>query len=740
MNYHRVFFCSLLLFIFNFSTIVLPAQNGCFEIDWSYNFGGSDRDWGNALQLTSDGGYVMAGYSKSDDFDVSGNNGDWDFWIIKITADGQLQWEKNYGGSLNDEATSLQQTADGGYIVAGSTYSSNGDISFNNGDEDFWVLKLDQSGNLEWEQTYGGSDVDRAEAIKQTPDGGYIVAGFSESMNGDVGDNYGNFDFWVLKITSTGAMEWEKNYGGSGPDWAYEIELAQDGGFVVAGSTISDDVDVTENNGFYDYWIIKIDANGSIVWKKNYGGAGEDRAYDVHKTHDGGYIVGGSSYSSNIDVTANFGGSDYWIIKLDENGELLWERNFGGGGSEWLWGSDLTSDDGFILCGRSNSSDGMVTDSKGSRDFWLVKTNATGDPEWTKSFGGTSGEVAYSVHQTADEGYIIAGYSESDDIDVIDNYGDWDYWVVKISPREIVVDLGADSTLCTGETLQLSDPKLGAGYLWQDGSTDSIFQVVQEGLYWMELSLDDCLVRDSIYISYVGTELVNLGSDTSFCAYEPYLLNASVPNADSYLWQNGSADSIFLVNFSGRYSVEVKVDGCTSKDSVTITFNNPVVDLGRDTFICDEYLSIRAPRYEDGSYLWQDGSTDRWLIVQDTGTYWVIVDVNGCATADTIHVGKCKRFRDPCFEIPNAFTNNGDGINDIFKPVNFCPLDNYRLMIFNRWGQVIFETYDPETGWDGFYKGKRVEQGVYAFIIEYDYSSDTESFREIEKGIVLMLR
>jgi gliding motility-associated-like protein len=441
-------------------------------------------------------------------------------------------------------------------------------------------------------------------------------------------------------------------------------------------------------------------------------------------------------------VSSNFGGSDYWVVKLDGDGELLWENTYGGSGSEWVWNIDLTDDDGFIVCGRSNSSDGLVTDSRGNRDFWIVKTNSNGDVEWTNSFGGTSGEVAYAVHQTPVGGYMIAGYSESDDIDVIDNYGDWDYWVIKISPREIIVDLGADTTLCTGETLQLSDLKPGASYLWQDGSVDSIFEVNTEGLYSLELHLDDCIVYDSIYVSYIDAEVADLGNDTSFCFQENelYLLNATVQNANSYLWQDGSTDSTFIVSFSGNYSVEVDINGCKSKDSVIISFNNPIVNIGKDTFICEEPFSLKATRYDDANYLWQNGATDQWIIVQDTGTYSVIVDVNGCLGYDTIQIEKCKRLRDPCFEIPNAFTNNGDGINDLFKPVNFCPLDNYRLTIFNRWGQIIFETENPDTAWDGFYKGNRAQQGVYAYIIEYDYTFEGGSINEVEKGTVLMMR
>jgi len=551
----------------------------------------------------------MTGYSRSGDIDVGGNNGDWDFWIIKIAADGALEWERNYGGSQNDEATSIQQTTDGGYVVAGATFSDDGDISNNNGDEDFWILKLDANGNLQWERTYGGSDVDRAESIQQTPDGGYAVAGFSRSTNGHVGQNNGNFDFWLIRLNSNGDLIWENNFGGSGPDWAYELDVTADGGFVLVGSTISDNGDVLENNGFYDFWVVRVDDGGNLLWSQNYGGSGEDRAYYIKEANDGNFIVSGSTYSNNGDVSSNFGGSDFWVMKIDVLGNMLWEQSFGGQGSEWAWALDITDDAGVIITGRSNTNNntGNVSSNNGSNDFWLVKVSSEGVFEWENNFGGSAKEVPYSIYQTDDQGFVIAGYSESADIDVDENNGDWDYWVLKLKPRELTLEIGNDTTLCTNETLLVSAGiGINATFEWQDGSTDSTFLVSEEGMVLVEVTAGDCVLEDSLMVDYVDIETVDIGPDTSFCfsEIEPFLLNASVENANAYFWQNGSTDSTIIVQQSGRYWVEVDIDGCISTDTVDVSFNNPQVDLGRDTFKCEfEPLTLNA-FYPDATYLW----------------------------------------------------------------------------------------------------------------------------------------
>lgn len=737
------FFCCLCLL----TTLTAAAQNGCFEIDWEENYGGAARDWGNMLIATDDGGYAMTGYSRSNTNDVSSNNGDWDFWVIKIDADGQLQWERNYGGSQNDESTAIQQTNDGGYILVGSTFSDDGDVGGNNGEEDFWVVKLDANGNLQWEQNYGGSLVDRAETVQQTSNGDYLVAGFSASQNGDVAENFGNFDFWIIRINASGDLIWERNYGGSNSDWAYEMELSPDDNVVLTGSTISDNQDIVENNGFYDFWVIKVDAgNGDLIWSNNYGGSGEDRSYFIKRAPDNSYYIAGSSYSNNGDVGGNNGSSDFWILKIDDaNGALIWERNLGGQGAEWAWGLDVTEDSGVLATGRSNTNNGTgeVSDNNGSSDFWLVQLSATGELNWENNFGGSQREVPYSILQTADEGLIIAGYSESSDIDVEDNYGDWDYWVLKLRPRDFNLDLGNDTTLCTSEThlLQAGLENASAIFEWQDASADSTFLITEEGFYQVTVTIGDCVLEDSLEATYIDVETVDLGPDTAFCfsEIEPLLLDATVPNADAYLWQDGSVDSTFRVLQGGRYSVAVDIEGCISTDTINISFNNPQVELGQDTFKCeDETITLNA-FYPGAEYLWSDGSTDRKLIVFDTGMYSVIVDLNGCLETDTIHIDLCEIIGDPCLLFPNAFTPNGDGINDDFRPVAYCRFESYQFSIYNRWGERIFLTSDQNEGWDGFYKNNKPIKGVYTYVAEFEYKLDGVVYKDIVQGVFALV-
>ncbi len=270
-----------------------------------------------SIQPTSDGGFIVAGTSISNDGDVGGNNGDFDYWVVKLDASGGLVWETNLGGSDRDWAYSIQQTTDDGYIVAGESDSNDGDVGGNNGGYDYWIVKLDASGNLVWETNLGGSNNDRAYSIQQTTDGGYIVAGVSSSNDGDVGGNQGDWDFWIVKLDASGGLVWETNLGGSDRDWAYSIQQTTDDGYIVAGTSSSNDGDVGGNILGGDYWIVKLDASGNLVWETNLGGSNYDSARSIQQTTDDGYIVAGYSRSNDGDVGGNNGSIDFWIVKLD---------------------------------------------------------------------------------------------------------------------------------------------------------------------------------------------------------------------------------------------------------------------------------------------------------------------------------------------------------------------------------------------------------------------------------------
>ena len=409
-------------------------------IEWQRCLGGSIHDFALSIQQTGVGGYIVAGYSKSNDGDVSVNHGYSDYWVVKLNASGSIEWQRSLGGSSSDWAYSIRQTFDGGYIVAGYSFSNDGDVSGNHGYVDYWVVKLNSVGEIEWQKSLGGSDEDKAYSIYQTSDSGYIVSGCSESNDGDVSGNHGAYDYWVVKLNSSGSIEWQRSLGGSGNDYAYSIQQTGDGGYIVAGYSYSNDGDVSGNNGASDYWVVKLNSSGSTEWQRSLGGSVNDYARSIQQTGDGGYIVAGYSFSNDGDVSGNNGASDYWVVKLNSSGSIEWQRSLGGSAHDEAYSIYQTSDSGYIVAGSSESNDGDVSGHHGtpgdSIDYWVVKLNSAGSIVWQRSLGGSDWDEAYSIHQTTDYGYIMAGFSNSNDGDISENHGDYDFWVVKFSPDD----------------------------------------------------------------------------------------------------------------------------------------------------------------------------------------------------------------------------------------------------------------------------------------------------------------
>ncbi len=359
--------------------------------------------------------------------DVSGNHGGSDFWIVKLDALGSIQWQKTLGGSESEQPKSIQQTADGGYIVASSSRSNDGDVSGIQGDQDFWIVKLDAIGSIQWQRTLGGSDSDFALSIQQTADGGYIVAGHTWSYDGDVSGNHGE-DFWIVKLDASGSIQWQKTLGGSESEQPKSIQLTTDGGYIVAGGTHSNDGDVSGNHGggpplTPDYWIVKLDGSGTIQWKKTLGGSGDEYAKSIQPTTDGGYIVAGYGRFNDGDVSGNHGEVDFWIVKLNGSGNIQWQKSLGGSDRDGAESIQQTTDGGYIVAGYTESNDGDVLGNHyhGQEDYWIVKLDGSGTIQWQKSFGGSENEGAESIQQTADGGYIVAGSARSNDGDILGN-------------------------------------------------------------------------------------------------------------------------------------------------------------------------------------------------------------------------------------------------------------------------------------------------------------------------------
>lgn len=393
-------------------------------------FGGDSANYIFEVYQTTDGGYIIAGStSSSSSGDISQpNNGAFDFWLLKLHASGQVHWSKIYGGDQTEFARSVKQTPDGGFVVFGySNSSQNGDVTGTmNGQVDYWVLKLDSLGNIQWDRLYGGNQAEIAMTISLTNDGGYLLAGYSlSSQSGDVSDlNKGDSDFWIVKLNGQGDIEWDKLYGGSSSDIAHSAIQTQDGGYIIAGYTFSSqNGDITEaTNGNIDYWILKLDSNGNKEWDKLYGGTQTDIAYSVVQTNDSGYIVAGYSDSSNSgDVSGtNHGSTDGWIVKLDSFGNKLWDKLYGGNGTEFTTSISQTQDNGYIIAGSSNSSaNGDILETgNGLQDVWIFKINYMGNLSWSKIFGGSQGDESYSVKQTSDGKYIVSAVTTSSDGDI----------------------------------------------------------------------------------------------------------------------------------------------------------------------------------------------------------------------------------------------------------------------------------------------------------------------------------
>ncbi|PKL84743.1 MAG: hypothetical protein CVV22_11180 [Ignavibacteriae bacterium HGW-Ignavibacteriae-1] len=436
----------------------IDPNNPAPQIEWQKTYGGSKDDRAYSIQETSDGGYIVVGESRSNDGDVTENKGDYDVWIFKLTIDGIIEWQKTYGGSNEDFAYSIKETKDSGYIVAGWTRSNDGDVTENKGyyDYDVWILKLTFDGSLEWQKTFGGRHLDFAQSIQETSDGGYIVAGNASSEDGDVTDSKGLGDVWVVKLSIDGNIEWQKTFGGSETDYANSIEKTRDGGYIVAGQSRSNDGDVSKNKGEHDVWILKLSTDGNIEWQMSFGGSSLEFAFSAHETKDGGYIVVGFAESNDGDITNNKGSWDAWVLKLRFDGSLEWQNTFGGSGSDSFRSVQEASNGGYVIVGSTGSNNGDVTKNKGMSDALVIKYEIDGSIEWQKTYGGTLSDGLRSIQETSDGSYIVAGFSNSNDGDVTENKGQSDVWVVKLAGTSILQSDVSDAAFSIVEPIASS--------------------------------------------------------------------------------------------------------------------------------------------------------------------------------------------------------------------------------------------------------------------------------------------
>lgn len=422
----------LLLSIFSFA----QNLNAQIDIAWEKHFGGTSFDVGYSVVASPDGGFVAAGYSKSDDGQVEANQGDNDYWVIKTDANGELIWQNDLGGIDNDICFVVVNANGGGYMLMGTSESNNGDVSGHHspGLGDYWLVKLDEDGILLWSHCYGGLGFDNGRSIIATSDGGYAMVGESNSDDGDVTGLFAGQDLWIVKIDADGVIEWQGAHGGASNEYGYGIVQTDDGGFAVASASYSwDSGVVTGNHGSSDFWITRFDDAGVMLWQKSFGSTGADIPKSIAKCSNGDFVICGSSGNNDGDVTGFHGTYDYWVIRVSDDGELIWQKSLGGYDDEKANSIAATSDDGFIVTGFAWNVDGDVTFNHGGHDVWVVKLDASGNMVWEKSFGGTAEEEGYSIQELNPTEYILLGQTPSDDGDAISTpEGLNDFWLMKL--------------------------------------------------------------------------------------------------------------------------------------------------------------------------------------------------------------------------------------------------------------------------------------------------------------------
>ncbi len=504
------------------------------DILWEKSYGGKHSEYLFDAQPTPDYGFILAGSSLSK---KTGNKteaaaGDLDYWIWKMDEKGELDWQKSFGGSGADLLQAIRLTNDGGFILAGTSDSQKGFHKKDScrGKEDFWIIKLNAKGGEQWQRTIGGSGQEQLQSISQTSDGGYILGGSSSSQLskpaktgridsfGKSENSFGNLDYWVVKLDSEGEVEWQKTFGGQYADQLRSIVQTKDGGYILGGySNSPESGNKTEQNyGIGDYWVIKLDNTGAIEWQRVYGGNGDDQLYVVHQTQDGNYVLAGNSDSGNTGnkSASNQNGTDFWVLKIDPKGSILWQKTYNIGQFDILTSLTENKDGSLLLGGHAKSEVvGMKkADKEQIDDYIVIKTNKDGEEQWTQSVGSKGEDILKKAIEVRDGGYLLAGTSKGPvSRDRYTGKGSNDFWIVRLKDKDKKKEKKSPIEAFPNPTLHYTN--VIVGYEFQKG-TATVFDLSGRQLQQFEITnrtvpVDLGGLPEGIYIVEIRTNVQN---------------------------------------------------------------------------------------------------------------------------------------------------------------------------------------------------------------------------------------
>lgn len=640
----NLYLLSILLSI----AIAVPAQLPPQQ--WARQYGGADVDIPLAIKITSDGGSVVAGYTDSEDGDISPqpNREYWDLWVVKLNRCGNIEWERSFGGTNYESARDVVQTADGGYIVAGETNSTDGGvISGYGGTKDIWILKLNATGTLLWQKRYGGNGLDIANHIYLQGDGSFYIAASSSSNDGNISGNHGTAGYTdgvLMKLDGNGNLLWSRCFGGSKNEEFFGIEIIN-GRTYLAGFANSTDGDIPPQQKNYDVWLLALDANGNKVYSKVYGGAQNDVAYSMIKGTDGSLTLAGYTTSDDGDVSGAKGSQDYWVININPaNGNKNWQKVLGGTDADYANAVLTDTDGGYLVGGIAYSPDGDIGNPLGEGDYWVVKLSNAGAVVWEQSIGGSGNDHLRSLaFQPAAKEYFLCGDSDSGDGDFSGAQGEVDFGIIKLKQLDTLL---LDSAVCSL-----------TGFI---PPTDTL--------------RDIC------------------GNDSAYVSYKPVTINSPFDGIKKI-------DTIFI----GEKLV------LPSNANGTITWNYD------PTLSCTNCPHPIASPIQTTIY---------------TATNSLAAD---CQLSDQFTLVVLK---DAVINIPSAFTPNGDGLNDWFGPLGKVP-NEYSIQLFDRNGTLFFKSTSTYSRWDGKVNGVLQPNGIYVYIVQY---KNMQGKWIMKKGTVALLR
>ena len=407
------------------------------KIEIIKTFGGSKNDSFQSIINSANGGYAILGFTQSNDFDITDKTDEsFDYWILKFSADDSLIWSKTFGGSEDDRGADIIATNDGGFALFGYSKSNDGDITENNGDQDFWIVKITTNGIISWQKSFGFSGADTGYAITETNDNGFLLTGVLDvSASGGQGNKtaqkHAGGDVWAIKLDASGNKQWQNYYGGTFTDTPFGVVKTNDNGFIIAASSDSNDFNISNNKGQYDFWILKIDTNGTLLWEKNFGGSEIEEPRGICQTNDGNFMIVGDTRSSNKDVSNNNGAADLWLIKITSDGNLLWEKSFGGSSFDAGRAIFPSQNGGFLIAGNSRSENANFT-NLGQNDGWILKIDDAGNQTWQQFLGGSENDFLNDIIEMPNNSIIAIGESYSNNELIPINKGFSDGLLIKL--------------------------------------------------------------------------------------------------------------------------------------------------------------------------------------------------------------------------------------------------------------------------------------------------------------------